>query len=71
LNQYFIKIIIEEESISVKRFYNSYSAKWETILEYGRDSVMAYGGYIWRYYININGYGDKKFDKISSVMPWP
>ena len=61
LNEQFVKIIIHEKGISIKKFYNSYSTNWEDILEYGRDRVMGYGRYKWRYYIKISGYGDKKF----------
>ena len=62
LNSIFVKIIIDEKGISIKKIYNSYSAKWEDIIEYGRDRVLAHYSYIWRYYIKINGHGDKKFE---------
>jgi hypothetical protein len=60
LNASFVKIIVNEKGISIKKIYNSYSANWEDVIEYGRDRVMAYGCYIWRYYIRITGHGDKK-----------
>jgi hypothetical protein len=61
LNEQFVKIIIDDKGISIKKFYNSYSANWEDIVEYGRDRVMGYYRYLWRYYIKVNGYNDKKF----------
>ena len=60
MNQFLVKITIDKDGISVKKLYNSYSAKWEDIAEYGRDQPFGYGGRNWRYYLKISAYGDKR-----------
>jgi hypothetical protein len=62
LNRTFVKIIVDEKGISIKKIYNSHSVNWEEIIEYGRDRVMVYRRYIWRYYIIVSGRGDKKYE---------
>jgi hypothetical protein len=61
LNEFWVKILINNEGISVKRLYKSYCANWEDIVEYGRYQTFGRGGDNWRYYLKISGYGDKKF----------
>lgn len=61
ISEIWVTIIIGEKGISIKKLYNSYSANWEDIIEYGRDQPFGYGGVNWRYYLKISGYGDKKF----------
>ncbi len=60
INEFWVKIVINNEGISVAKFYNSHSVKWVDIVEYGREQPFGYGGGNWRYYIKSIRYGDKK-----------
>jgi hypothetical protein len=61
LKEHFVNIIIDKKGISVRKFYNSYSANWEDIVEYGKDQPFGYGGNNWRYYLKIKECDHKKF----------
>jgi hypothetical protein len=59
LNEHWLRVIINENGISVKKLYNSYFAEWEDIIEYGREQPFGYGG-DWKYYVIVKRKGDRK-----------
>ena len=59
LNEHWVRVIVDENGISVKRLYNSYFAKWEDIMEYGREQPFGYGR-DWKYYVIVKRKPDKK-----------
>ena len=59
LNEHWVRVTINEKGISVKKLYNSYFAKWEDIVAYGREQPFGYGG-DWKYYVIIKSKGDRK-----------